>query len=69
MCGWTSGLTLLYLVANSPDLEFKKISYCNSGDSKFGSKDEVVGYNAIVLIDRRTVRVMISNKGNQDGRV
>ncbi|MGD0582162.1 MAG: AmmeMemoRadiSam system protein B [Bacteroidales bacterium] len=53
MCGWTSGLTLLYLVANSPDLEFKKIAYCNSGDSKFGSKDDVVGYNAIVLIERK----------------
>ncbi len=52
MCGWTSGLTLLYLVAESPDLEFKKVSYCNSGDSRYGGKEEVVGYNAIVLTDR-----------------
>jgi hypothetical protein len=53
MCGWTSGLTLLYLVANSPDLEFRKVSYCNSGDSPYGNKDEVVGYNALVLIDKK----------------
>lgn len=49
MCGWTSGLTLLYLVNNNPALEFKKIIYCNSGDSPYGNKDEVVGYHAIVL--------------------
>jgi MEMO1 family protein len=50
MCGWTSGLTLLYLAEGDPTLEFKRISYCNSGDSKYGSKDEVVGYHAIALI-------------------
>jgi MEMO1 family protein len=52
MCGWTSGLTLLYLVNNDPLLEFKKISYCNSGDSQYGNKDEVVGYNAIALVEK-----------------
>ncbi len=52
MCGWTSGLTLLYLTEHDPDLVFNKISYCNSGDSKYGNKDEVVGYNAIVLTEK-----------------
>ena len=52
MCGWTSGLTLLYLVNKDPKLEFKKISYCNSGDSPSGDKDKVVGYNAIALIEK-----------------
>jgi AmmeMemoRadiSam system protein B/AmmeMemoRadiSam system protein A len=51
MCGWTSGLLLLYLAEGS-DLEFKKIDYCNSGDSHYGNKDEVVGYNAIALIEK-----------------
>jgi len=51
MCGWTSGLLLLYLAEGS-DLEFKKIDYCNSGDSRFGNKDEVVGYNAIALFEK-----------------
>jgi MEMO1 family protein len=64
MCGWTSGLTLLYIVANSPDLEFKKIFYCNSGDSQYGNKDEVVGYNAITLYDKKHSGDEIK-KGNQ----
>lgn len=52
MCGWTSGLLLLYLAEGDPGLEFRKIDYCNSGDSKYGSRDEVVGYNAIVLLEK-----------------
>jgi hypothetical protein len=45
MCGWTSGLTLLYLAEGDKKLEIKLIDYCNSGDSPSGGKDEVVGYN------------------------
>ena len=52
MCGWTSGLLLLYLAEGDDDLEFKRIDYCNSGDSQYGGKDEVVGYHAIALIDK-----------------
>ena len=51
MCGWTSGLTLLYLAEGDPGLTFRKISYCNSGDSQYGNKEEVVGYNAIELVE------------------
>jgi len=53
MCGWTSGLLLLYLSQGNNDLEYRKIDYCNSGDSRYGSKDEVVGYNAIVLTAKK----------------
>jgi AmmeMemoRadiSam system protein A len=53
-------------VANSPDLEFKKISYCNSGDSPYGNKDEVVGYNAIILIDKKTSSGDISKGVRKD---
>lgn len=52
MCGWTSGLLLLYLAEGSSNLVYKKIDYCNSGDSRFGNKDEVVGYNAIALFEK-----------------
>jgi MEMO1 family protein len=55
MCGWTAGLTLLYLTGQDPELEFSKIAYCNSGDSRFGNKDEVVGYNAIILSEKKPV--------------
>jgi AmmeMemoRadiSam system protein B/AmmeMemoRadiSam system protein A len=51
MCGWTSGLLLLYLSENNPHLKYQLIDYCNSGDSPYGNKDEVVGYNAIALFE------------------
>ena len=52
MCGWTSGLLLLYLAEGNSNLQFRKIDYCNSGDSKFGDKEGVVGYNAIGLFEK-----------------
>ncbi len=48
-CGWTSILTLLYLTENSNEFTYKLIDYKNSGDSKYGEKDRVVGYNAIAV--------------------
>lgn len=51
MCGWTSGLLLLYLTENNPELHYKLVDYCNSGDSRHGNKNEVVGYNAIALFE------------------
>lgn len=53
MCGWTSGLLLLYLAEGNSDLEFRKVAYRNSGDSSYGAKDEVVGYNAVVLYEKK----------------
>jgi hypothetical protein len=53
MCGWTSGLTLLYLAEGNKNLDIKLIDYANSGDSPDGGKNEVVGYNAIVMIDKK----------------
>jgi MEMO1 family protein len=55
MCGWTSGLTLLYLTEGNKNLAIKHIDYCNSGDSKYGNKDEVVGYHAFAIIDKQQI--------------
>jgi AmmeMemoRadiSam system protein B/AmmeMemoRadiSam system protein A len=52
MCGWTSGLTLLDLTEGKKEFEIKLIDYCNSGDSPEAGKNEVVGYNAIAVIDK-----------------
>ena len=50
MCAWPAGLSLLYLAENQPGLQFRKVFYQNSGDSKVkAGRSEVVGYNAIVL--------------------
>ena len=62
MCAWSSGLTLLYLAENEPDLSFRKIAYTNSGDSSYGDKKEVVGYYAIALVDNNPNH----NKENQN---
>jgi len=56
MCGWTSGLTLIDLAEGNKNLEFKRIDYCNSGDSPYGNKDEVVGYHAIALVEKKKVQ-------------
>jgi hypothetical protein len=53
MCGWTSGLALLYIAEEKSNLEFRHIDYCNSGDSPYGDKGGVVGYHAIALIEKR----------------
>lgn len=52
MCGYTSALVLMNLATGHKNLEFKKIDYCNSGDSPYGDKDGVVGYHAIALIEK-----------------
>ena len=58
MCGWTSGLLLLYMTDGNSNFEYRLVDYCNSGDSPYGSRDEVVGYNAIVLYE--------NNSGSQE---
>jgi AmmeMemoRadiSam system protein B/AmmeMemoRadiSam system protein A len=65
MCGWTSGLLLMYLAEGNNSLEYKRIDYCNSGDSKYGNKDEVVGYNAIVLIEKSSGTQVTKNLSDE----
>ncbi|MBN2892005.1 MAG: AmmeMemoRadiSam system protein B [Bacteroidales bacterium] len=48
-CGWTGMLTLLYMTQNK-DVKYQIIDYKNSGDSKHGGKDRVVGYYAISCV-------------------
>jgi AmmeMemoRadiSam system protein B/AmmeMemoRadiSam system protein A len=56
LCGWTSVLTLLYVTEGNPDVLFTQIQYKNSGDTDYGEKTRVVGYNAIAvsLHERKT---------------
>ena len=49
LCGWTSVLTLLYITQNNPDVFYTHIQYKNSGDTEYGDKSRVVGYNAIAI--------------------
>ncbi len=63
MCGWASGLTLLYLTEKKSQFEYKLTDYSNSGDSPYGGKDEVVGYNAITLVENNQ---NVSNEQKED---
>jgi hypothetical protein len=49
LCGWTSVLTLLYLTEGDSAIDYTHIQYQNSGDSREGDTNRVVGYNAIVV--------------------
>ena len=54
LCGWTSVLTLLYITEGNTHAAFTHILYKNSGDTEYGEKGRVVGYNAIaVSIERK----------------
>jgi hypothetical protein len=49
MCGEFCVMTLLCMTENNPDVQFTHIQYMNSGDVSIGTKDKVVGYNAIAV--------------------
>lgn len=49
LCGWTSVLTLLYITHKMPDIKVDLLQYKNSGDSRYGEKDRVVGYYSILF--------------------
>ncbi len=49
MCGWSAGLTLLYMTERDPLIEIRNIKYCNSGDNQYGDKTRVVGYWSIAF--------------------
>jgi len=50
ICGWTSVLTLLYLTQANEDYSIKSIDYKNSGDSRHGEQDQVVGYCSMAVV-------------------
>jgi MEMO1 family protein len=52
MCGWTAALVLLYLTEEDGSMTFRNVEYRNSGDSPHGDRNQVVGYNAIVVDEK-----------------
>jgi AmmeMemoRadiSam system protein B/AmmeMemoRadiSam system protein A len=49
LCGWTSVLTLLYMISGDPSCSLQPVEYRNSGDSQYGDRQQVVGYWAIAV--------------------
>jgi AmmeMemoRadiSam system protein B/AmmeMemoRadiSam system protein A len=50
ICGWMPMLTLLHITEKDPGIEYRKITYHNSGDSRYGDREKVVGYWAIAAV-------------------
>jgi AmmeMemoRadiSam system protein B/AmmeMemoRadiSam system protein A len=48
-CGWSSVLTLLYITSETPGIAIQHVKYMNSGDTKYGDKQRVVGYHSFVF--------------------
>lgn len=46
-CSWPAVLTLMYLTEDIKDIQYQEVMYKNSGDSRYGEKDRVVGYWAL----------------------
>jgi MEMO1 family protein len=49
ICGEAAVLTLLDITEDNPDITVDLIQYKNSGDSQYGEKNKVVGYNSIIF--------------------
>ena len=54
-CSWPGVLTFLYLTSQEKNMELKLLEYKNSGDTEGGDRSRVVGYNAIMVIEKRPV--------------
>lgn len=52
MCSWPAALVLLYLTSGNSDIVYRNLEYTNSGDSPYGDRESVVGYNAIVAEEK-----------------
>jgi MEMO1 family protein len=65
LCGWTSVLTLMHLTKDKK-LEYKKIHYLNSGDSKaYSDKERVVGYWAISVYEKKE-KMIVTKKSQKE---
>jgi len=49
ICGWLPALTLLKITEKIPETVYRKVMYRNSGQSPYGEKDKVVGYQAMAV--------------------
>jgi MEMO1 family protein len=65
-CSWPSVITLMYLTVNKPGITYKQVMYKNSGDSKYGEKDRVVGYFALSASQQKQNTGMLTGAEKQE---
>lgn len=61
LCGSAPVITLLCMTENNPNILITPVQYKNSGDSKYGDKIKVVGYNSIIFSLKKN-KVMKDNE-------
>ncbi|MCF6240279.1 MAG: AmmeMemoRadiSam system protein B [Bacteroidales bacterium] len=66
MCGLSPALVLLYITQSNRALNFRLIKYRNSGDTPYGDKERVVGYNAITISKKDKVSPLSFNLSRKD---
>lgn len=53
LAGWSAVLTLLYMTSGNPELQYKLIDQCNSGDiPNYGNYERVTGFRALALVEQ-----------------
>jgi len=57
LCGWTSILTMLYMTSDDPGMKITPVQYMNSGDSRYGDKQQVVGYWSLAVSKPESAKV------------
>lgn len=60
LCGWSAVLTMLYITTTCNNIAFENVLYENSGDTPLGDKSSVVGYHAIVAVEKQPADFSLS---------
>ena len=65
MCGYSGIMSLLYMIQDNPEYEINMVEYKNSGDTRYGKKNRVVGYWAMDVVKKNNSKPKQDN--NQTG--
>ncbi len=60
LCGWSAVLTMLYITTECNNIAFENVLYENSGDTPIGDKSSVVGYHAIMAVNKHAADFSLS---------
>jgi AmmeMemoRadiSam system protein B/AmmeMemoRadiSam system protein A len=63
LCGWTSILVMMNLAGSDKEIKITPVQYMNSGDSKYGDKEQVVGYWSLALTKQASGKISPSAFG------
>jgi len=65
-CSWPSVITLMFLTEKMLGINYKQVLYKNSGDSKYGEKDRVVGYYALSVLGQKQNTMMLTDSEKKE---